>query len=200
MAQVTRIDASISSVDAELPVSKWLEMLGCQGALHLNVPTSQVAAMKNKLVFGGFVNVVTASSTGDLTVMTASKPAWEIGSAAKLSLKKSPAAARVVVPLTDDEFVNEDDLMDELPAAVLAAPADGGGCSTKKRACKDCSCGRKELEDSGDMDAANAVKSSACGNCSKGDAFRCASCPHLGKPAFKEGETSVKLSLDNDDF
>jgi|TARA_B110000208_G_scaffold16657_1_gene19852 hypothetical protein len=104
-------------------------------------------------------------------------------------------------------------LLDATPAA--AAPAGeaeaGGGCATKRRACKNCSCGRKEMEDAEDATAAGeaggnpkisdsdlAASISACGNCSKGDAFRCAGCPYLGTPAFKVGGGEVVLDLSND--
>ncbi len=112
----------------------------------------------------------------------------------------------------DDNMINEDDLLSSMPASTINAPAevdmekrqkelnDCGG----RKACDDCTCGRKEIEEGeqqggveGKRKMTEAPKSS-CGNCAKGDAFRCAGCPYLGKPAFKEGEEHLVLDLTDD--
>ena len=61
--------------------------------------------------------------------------------------------------------------------------------------CADCTCGRAENMAA---EKQKEVKSSACGKCGMGDAFRCASCPYLGKPAFKDGGEQLVLDLTDD--
>lgn len=115
--------------------------------------------------------------------------------------------AKLLSENIEDDLIDEDDLLameGNASSGLMAPPTvdvegrkkaldDCGG----RKACDDCTCGRAELE-AGEAKAASAP-SSACGNCSKGDAFRCAGCPFLGKPAFKEGEEHLILDL-TDDF
>merc|ERR1711976_285994 len=77
-----------------------------------------------------------------------------------------------------------------------------GDCSTKPRACKNCSCGRKEVEEAMDTeqlekDIAKGNVKSECGSCFLGDAFRCATCPFRGLPTFQPGD-KIKLDLGGD--
>ncbi len=108
-------------------------------------------------------------------------------------------------------MIDPDSLLDE---GLLAAAKEkkekegenGGGCETKKRACKNCSCGRAEMEAAGEGRAPTVTDEelkasvSSCGNCYKGDAFRCGGCPFLGKPAFEPGQEKVVLSLGEADL
>ncbi len=60
--------------------------------------------------------------------------------------------------------------------------------------CANCTCGKKELYESATeiQKLETGQVESSCGKCYLGDAFRCASCPYLGQPAFEAGD-KVKL-------
>ncbi len=106
-------------------------------------------------------------------------------------------------------------------------------CKTSKKACKNCSCGRAEMEEQGVKLTAEMIENpqSACGSvsggwvgrwvggcrmgqraglrrkqgtitrpfsslqCGLGDAFRCASCPYRGLPAFEQGK-KIQIGAD----
>lgn len=92
--------------------------------------------------------------------------------------------------------INEDELMkDEAKVDKMTAKFCGDGDRIMPgKPCENCTCGKKELMDGTvtlDQLEKGQVESS-CGKCYLGDAFRCASCPFLGKPAFEPGD-KVKL-------
>nr|CAB3231025.1 anamorsin homolog [Phallusia mammillata] len=169
----------------------------------------------SQLKLCGFVNVVEESlkepGSGDVTViaLVGNKPSYEVGSSTSLKIsfgKSKPVngntSAKQVWSLSaldmdddDVELIDDDELLQEQDlvkpdAESLKAPCGTGGPKPKK-ACKNCSCGLAEELEAGAKPKPKPV-SSACGSCYLGDAFRCASCPYLGMPAFKPGE---KVSL-----
>lgn len=133
------------------------------------------------------------------------KPNFEVGSSAKLSFAKpaepvKPSAQVASVWKLDDtvdediETIDSDALLDE---SDLTKPDPSSlrvcGTTGKKKACKNCSCGLAEELEAESGPKETFTKTSACGNCYLGDAFRCASCPYLGMPSFKPGE-KIQLS------
>lgn len=126
----------------------------------------------------------------NVSEIVAEKPSFEIGSSVSLSFQQKKSNVWKLDSAVEEELIDEDDLLDETD--ILKPEASSlkvCGTTGKRKACKDCSCGLAE-ELSGKTVEEKTVKSS-CGNCYLGDAFRCASCPYLGMPAFKPGEKIV---------
>ncbi|CAH1991316.1 unnamed protein product [Acanthoscelides obtectus] len=150
---------------------------------------SDIETVKFKLTTTGFMNVTISENT-----ITANKPTFKSGSSAKLNLpNKPPTSVWKIDDTVEDELIDPDDLLDE-DDLKKPDPEKLRVCGTtgKRKACKNCSCGlaeelTAEAQSGKAVDTTDAPKSS-CGSCYLGDAFRCASCPYLGMPAFKPGE------------
>jgi hypothetical protein len=108
----------------------------------------------------------------------------------------------------DDDFLLDEDTLLQNEASLLQPPnttvatkSAVDDCSGRAP-CDNCTCGRAPSSSSSveeKKESSNAASSSsACGKCALGDAFRCASCPHLGKPAWKAGEEHLVLDLQDD--
>lgn len=148
----------------------------------------EAARLETTGLFAGAVGSSVASQvenakTGFVEVeFSCSNPSWATGAAASLAVQGAAT-------------IDEDALLGDVPDPLGKGKSD---CSSQPKACANCSCGRKELEDDVGADEAkkqleNGKVRSACGSCYLGDAFRCDSCPYRGMPAFKPG-AKVELS------
>jgi hypothetical protein len=183
--------------------------------------------LNSQFIMNGFINIKTKvigfndeeiKELGELAIkvekieIVGEKPSYKSGGGLLRKKKTAVVAEPVkVAPVViepkvwtisaddndEDEFEDEDDLLDE-EDLVIPETAPSGDCSTKKKACKDCSCGRAEEEALEEQNLVSKITvvtakkvTSSCGSCFLGDAFRCSSCPYLGMPAFKPGEKVV---------
>ena len=177
--------------------------------------------VSKRLTLEGFEDVVseqTSVSGTRATKVSGRKPKWERGVTFSLGEKKtkktlvSKASAWEEDDDDRDEMIDEDALLTEKDKAKPTAEGEGVGCPPTRKPCKDCTCGRKEEEEMKEnaTPASSVVKmdlendpndetfKSACGNCALGDAFRCAGCPYLGQPAFKENDEENKVVMLDD--
>jgi len=181
--------------------------------------------VSKRLTLGGFEDVVVSEQTTSVsgtraTKVSGRKPKWERGVTFSLGEKKtkktlvSKASSAWEEDDDDrDEMIDEDALLTEKDKAKPnTAEGEGVGCPPTRKPCKDCTCGRKEEEEMKEnaTPASSVVKmdlendpndetfKSACGNCALGDAFRCAGCPYLGQPAFKENDEENKVVMLDD--
>ncbi|CEP07311.1 hypothetical protein [Parasitella parasitica] len=145
----------------------------------------------------------------------AKKPSYEVGQkvALKFGKKKNTTKKAVWTAVATDDLEDEDALLDEQDKIKpskdsLARPDDCELTDGKRKACKNCTCGRAEEEEkeSNNVVSLNLMddiedeivqvdptpkKTGGCGSCALGDAFRCSTCPYLGTPAFNTGDKVV---------
>ena len=125
-------------------------------------------------------------------------------------------------PETGADSIDEDALITEISLEndEITMIQCGKTKQRRKKACKDCTCGLKEMEEqeieSRRLKQQQVIKFSeeelteidftiegkkvgGCGSCALGDAFRCSGCPYLGLPAFKPGQP-INLNSISDDL
>lgn len=195
--------------------AKMLTLLRPLGKLVVTNVSDREAgqALALDLKIQGFLDIMAAKdpASGERFVVC-QKPGFDVGATA--AVKITPSAAPVAAKwkmdtsdLADSDLIDENELLDKDFKVPEPSASCGDVVGGKKRACKDCTCGLAEAE-AAEISAANAsstieekvVRASACGNCAKGDAFRCAGCPFRGKPAFEPGNERVILAMGADDF
>ncbi|KAG0719983.1 Anamorsin [Chionoecetes opilio] len=186
-----------------------LRVLRPGGSLTLR--TTHPADLRSTLTLGGFTNVSPAGNANltdeqkrglvtPVLEVTCKKPDFEVGSSLRLPGAGPPPAATWNIDLGDDlDLASPDDLLTEEDLAV-PEPSSLKVCGTtgQRKACRSCVCGLKEElegEEQEQKEEERKTFKSSCGSCYLGDAFRCASCPYLGMPAFKPGD-KVKLADD----
>ena len=199
---------SIEVIPDEDAQAKLYRLLKSSGKLMIDgiVDRESGQALSTDLKIQGFMDIMAAKdpATGRRFIVC-QRPKWETGDVAKVSI---PVAVKMAASdLAEDELIDEDALLQGVEIPVVEPQDCGEGAGGKRRACANCTCGLADQEVQ-DAQAVNktlsieekVVKASSCGNCAKGDAFRCASCPFLGKPAFEPGMEKVVLAMGDDDF
>jgi anamorsin len=186
-----------------LPVFKALRPGG--NVVVIPSSASPHTSVHTGLLLAGFVDVSDTAGypAGGDKAVKGRRPQWDVGAAASVSLPSRAAVKPAISSwklgandVADEELVDQDMLLDDTPVPLAAKGANddcGPGAGGRKRACKNCTCGRAEEE--AEAQEVSAPSSSSCGNCYKGDAFRCSGCPFLGMPAFEPGQEKVMLKL-----
>jgi hypothetical protein len=198
---VSAADLAKNDVYNPMELANWVSVLKSDASVAIQVQgeTKDLQPVHTSFLLAGLASASERRTADGSRILTAKrKPAVVTGAA---PLKTKPKNA-VTVSLDDDkndeDMIDEDDLLQDdvlAPPPAMGARTAGDDCDGRKP-CDNCTCGRADGA-APEETPANAP-SSSCGKCHLGDAFRCASCPYLGKPAFKAGEEHLVLDLSDD--
>ena len=192
-------------IPSDSTLEQFFRILKPSCKLRLQCESSPSLSIDLKLQ--GFIEI---TSNNNETIC--SKPQWDIGESARVEISKTSTSVwkMNLNDLAEDDIIDENELLND--GIVITKRGDANGCGDsgpgvpgKKRACANCTCGLAE-EEANDATSANKektvdekiAKASSCGGCAKGDAFRCAGCPFLGKPAFEPGQEKMILAMSDD--
>lgn len=176
------------------------------------VQESLLKSLHTSFLLAGLVGTAEKKESDGSRVFTATKIPKE---ALPKSVPLNHQKAATINLDEEDDLIDEDNLLSDAtnllgipPAMNTNATKNADDCSGREP-CENCTCGRADNNgnnknnNNGESknigsDMVLTKEKSACGKCSLGDAFRCASCPYLGKPAFKPGEEHLILDLQDD--
>ena len=187
--------SDLGTLYSPMELANWIPFLKSNATVSIKVvgEATDVSSVSTSFLLAGLALSSERREADGSRVLTAARKNTAVMS---MPLKK------VMIDLNDDDgdedMIDEDGLLDD---NLLGAPPAMGAksatddCSGRK-ACDDCTCGRAEQDTASSKPTT--APSSSCGKCGMGDAFRCASCPYLGKPAFKAGEQHLVLDLADD--
>lgn len=187
------------TLGADMTLANALAVLSPGGELF--IPGGSLHSVAD-LILAGFVD---AQIHPDGRI-TAHKPSFTASTTFALNLKSK----RKTDIIDEDSLLSEEDKT----KVVVGGGSDcgTGAPGTKRKACKNCTCGLAEEETKtaaassamasvdGKVAAgpADPIKKSSCGSCYLGDAYRCATCPYLGMPPFKPGEQVTLQGMSDD--
>lgn len=216
-ASIDKLEIVVSSTELTtlydpVELSAWAPLLTTDGEVSVCVQSTEGDAnpvnlepVHTSFLLAGLSGCSERREANGSRVLTTTKKQGTSNGAAPLTLnKKNATAVSIALDDPDTDLIDEDGLLADQddsggllapPSAVPKARTATDDCGGRK-ACDNCTCGRAERE--GKEEKPKQIATSSCGNCAKGDAFRCASCPYLGKPAFKPGEEHLVLDLTDD--
>eukprot|EP00934_Nitzschia_sp_Nitz4_P007355 Nitzschia sp. Nitz4//scaffold162_size51285//45975//49854//NITZ4_006978-RA/size51285-processed-gene-0.47-mRNA-1//-1//CDS//3329538000//7345//frame0 len=178
-------------------LAHWIQVLTDDASVAVQVLGESDAAatiLSNAMLLSGLVLASERRLADQSRVWTAKRA--QVSQGVKLATTTTNNAT-----LGDDDMIDEDALLDETnllaPPPAMGERTAGDDCDGREP-CENCTCGRAEEKPRADHDHdhdhahGENAPSSSCGKCHLGDAFRCASCPYLGKPAFKPGDEVLR--------